>query len=70
MFGDTLGTGKPQILGFFGGKTPKIPKFRGGDGGRNIGDFPHTTRDPFEHTTAGCGHFELQKIPLQKYNDL
>ena len=30
----------------------------------------NTVWDPFKHTTAGCGHFELQKIPLQKYNDL
>ena len=42
MFGDTLGTGKPQISGFFGGKFPKISEFWGGDGGRNIGDFPTT----------------------------
>ena len=42
MFGDGLGTGKPQILGIFGEKSPKNPKFRGGDGVKNLGDFYHT----------------------------
>ena len=42
MFGDALGTGKPQTLGIFGEKSPKIPNFRGGDGGKNLGDFYHT----------------------------
>ena len=26
-FGDNLGAGKTKILGIFGGKSPKIPKF-------------------------------------------
>ena len=43
MFGDGLGTGKPQILGIFGEKSPKNPKLRGGDEGKNLGDFYHTT---------------------------
>ena len=43
MFGDGLGTGKPQILGSFGEKSPKIPKIRGGDGGKNLEDFFHTS---------------------------
>ena len=43
MFGDTSGMGKPQILWFFWGKSPKIPKFWGEEGGRNIEDFPTTT---------------------------
>ena len=42
MFGDGLGTGKPQILGIFWEKSPKNPKFRGGDGVKNLGDFYHT----------------------------
>ena len=42
MFGDGLGTRKPQILGIFGEKSPKIPKIRGGEGGKNLGDFYHT----------------------------
>ena len=42
-FGDNLGAGKTKILGIFGGISLKIPKFRGGDGERNIGDFPTTS---------------------------
>ena len=42
MFGDALGMGKAQTLGIFGEKSPKIPKFRSGDGGNNLGDFYHT----------------------------
>ena len=42
-FGDASGTGKPQILGIFWGKSPKIFKFWGGGGGKNLGDFPTTT---------------------------
>ena len=42
IIGDSLGTGNSQILGIFGEKSPKIPKFWGGDRGRIIGDF-HTT---------------------------
>ena len=37
------GRGEAKFLGFFGGKTPKIVDFRGGDGGHNIGDFAHST---------------------------
>ena len=44
IIGDSLGTGKPQILGIFGEKSPKIPKIRGGDGGQNLGDFYHTSK--------------------------
>ena len=40
---DTLGMGKPQTLRFFGGKSPIIPKFRSGDGGKILGDFYHTS---------------------------
>ena len=29
IIGDSLGTGNLQILGIFGEKSPKIPKFRG-----------------------------------------
>ena len=36
------GRSKDNFRGFFGGKSPKIPKFWGGDGGKNIGDFPTT----------------------------
>ena len=43
IIGDSLGTRKPQILGIFGEKSPKIPKFRSGDGGNNLGDFYHTS---------------------------
>ena len=43
MFGDGLGTGNPQILGTFGEKSPKNPKFWGGDEGKNLGDFYHTS---------------------------
>ena len=42
MFGDGLGTGKPQILGTFGEKSPKPPKLWGGDEVKNLGDFYHT----------------------------
>ena len=42
--GTLWGWGNPKFRGFFGGKSPKIPKFWGGDGGRNIGDFPTTIR--------------------------
>ena len=38
-FGDASGTGNPQILGFFWGKSPKIPNFRGGEGERILGIF-------------------------------
>ena len=43
IIGDSLGTGNLQILGIFGEKSPKIPKFRSGDGGNNLGDFYHTS---------------------------
>ena len=39
IFGDGLGTAKPQILGTFGEKSPKKPKFWGGDEGKNLGIF-------------------------------
>ena len=56
MFGDDLGTGKPQILGIFGEKSPKIPKFRGGDGVKNLGDFYHTNY---------MGYIEIQDILMK-----
>ena len=37
------GRGKLKIWGLFVGKSPKIPKFRGGGGGKILGDFPHTS---------------------------
>ena len=40
-----MGAGKTKILGIFGGISPKIPKFRGGDGGKNLRDFYHTSAD-------------------------
>ena len=43
LIGEALGTGNPQSLGTFGEKSPKIPKFRSGDGGKNLGDFYHTS---------------------------
>ena len=43
--GTLWGRGSPKFWGFFGGKSPKIPKSRGGGGGRNIGDFPTTNCD-------------------------
>ena len=36
MFGDTLRKGKPQTLGFFGGLSPKNPKFQGLGQGHNF----------------------------------
>ena len=39
IIGDSLGTGNLQILGIFGEKSPKIPKFRSGDRGKILGDF-------------------------------
>ena len=43
--GTLWGRGNPKFRDFLGGKSPKIPKFWGGDGGRNIGDFPTTILD-------------------------
>ena len=37
------GWGNPKYWGFFGGKSPKISEFRGGGGGKNLGDFPTTS---------------------------
>ena len=42
MFGDTLGTGEPQILGVFWGKTPENPQISGwGRGKKYRGFSPH-----------------------------
>ena len=35
------GRGRLNLWGFFGGKSPKNLKKRGGDGGRILGDFAH-----------------------------
>ena len=43
-FGMLWGQGTPKYRGFFGGKSPKISKFWGGGGGKNLGDFPTTTQ--------------------------
>ena len=37
------GWGTPKYRGFFGEKSPKISEFRGGGGGKNLGDFPTTS---------------------------
>ena len=37
------GRGQSKVWGFLGEKSPKIVDFRGGDGGDNIGDFPHSS---------------------------
>ena len=37
------GRGRLNLWGFFGGKSPKNLKKRGGDGGRILGDFAHPT---------------------------
>ena len=41
--GTGRGRGQPKFWGFFGEKSPKIVEIRGGDGGRILGDLPHTT---------------------------
>ena len=43
VLGILWGWGKLKIWGLFRGKSLKIPKFWGGDGERNIEDFPHTS---------------------------
>ena len=40
--GTGRGRGQPKFWGFFGEKSPKIVEIRGGDGGRILGDLPHT----------------------------
>ena len=42
-FGDASGTGRAKTLGIFGENSPKISDFRGGDGGKILGDFPLTS---------------------------
>ena len=39
------GRGRLNLWGFFGGKSPKNLKKRGGDGGRILGDFAHPSLD-------------------------
>ena len=42
IFGDTLGTGKPQTLGFFWGKIPENPQISGWGRGKEYRGFsPH-----------------------------
>ena len=55
------GRGRLNLWGFFGGKSPKNLKKRGGDGGRILGDFAHPISDThyFEATlddrvSGGC----------------
>ena len=61
---DNLGTGKTKILEIFGGIFAKIPKFRGGDGGKNLGDFYHTT----SHLLSGtCRLAKISNQSLSSY---
>ena len=58
--------GNPKFRGL-GGKSPKIPKFRGGDGERNIGDFPHTNSycQLILPNLGGIGYAAKQPYPHQ-----